>query len=165
MNIITILISALLSGIISYFVAQKIAQNTVDGEKRKGRAMLMSAIDSFFINVVNSVDKNNNVKVDSLSKKQYVNELQSILSNLNLISSNPYFIKLIEDNEFVPKILVQVRREICEHENSDKFALNCGTIKEMIKLYKWCRKDIKKENNARKEIDHIVEELRKIKSA
>ena len=125
------------SGLIAFLVAWV----TVRAEESKGRAALYLLCCRFFIAAFNTMDHNTKqIKQDDLSKDQYENELESILSGLLALSSNPYFVRFIARNEFTAQMLIQIRIELREHRASQSLALNQGTIQHFIDTFNWCNK-------------------------
>jgi hypothetical protein len=131
------LVSALLAALVSFLVAWL----TVRSEESKGRAALYSLCCRYFISVYNSIDHSTEKwKGDSLSKQQHVAELSAIVQELSSLSQNPLFAKFVARNAYASKMLVQLRREHTEHQFSDPFALNRGSIVDLAKTFEWCIK-------------------------
>lgn len=118
-----------------------VAWTTVRAEESKGRAVLYSLCCRFFISAINAIDQTTNkLSDDPLKKRMYQAELNAILSDLSAVSSNPVFVRFISRNELAPQMVVQIRRELIEHETSGTFAMNQGTIVHFITTFDWCKK-------------------------
>lgn len=129
---------------LSAFVAYHVAHLTTAAEEQKGKALLQNLAQRYFISLINSFDPNTRqVKTDTLSKKQYLSELDSILTDFSLLSSNPFYVRFVATTPLAAKCLVQARRERVEHDHTDVFALNIGTAKGFALMYREARKGTK----------------------
>lgn len=108
-------------------------------ETQNGRATLYALCARYFVSVLNSTDQSVNVvRSDQLTKLQHTTELSYILNDFNAILANPQFAQFISGNELLIMLPVQLRRELVEHNASSSFALNKGSIKQLLNVYDWC---------------------------
>ena len=131
----------LLTSLGSALIAFLVAWVTVRAEESKGRALLYSLCCRFFIAAFNSIDpQTNKLKANRLEKRMYQAELEAILDDVSGISTNSVFVRFLSRNQFVPQMMVQIRRELEEHKESSTFAMNQGTIQHFITTFDWCKK-------------------------
>jgi hypothetical protein len=132
-DLLTLLGSALISFLVAWL--------TVRGEESKGRALLYSICCRFLISSFNTIDTNKNkIKTGELEKEQYVKELESLITDLEALASNPIFVKFVSRHELAPMMVVQLRREAVEHRMSKTFAMNERSIKFVIDTFDWCKR-------------------------
>ena len=154
MNIIKDIVIPLLSVIVSAFVAYRVAIMATKAEEDKGKALLENLCNRYFISLSNSFDgSTKQIKTDPLTKKQYIAELEAIISDLSGLSTNPFYIRFLRSSPYSAKHLVQVRRELVEHDANPSFVLNLGTAKGFASMYRECRKGLAE----RQPIEDIIE--------
>jgi hypothetical protein len=157
-QVIATIVIPILGIIVSAFVANYVAIRAIKAEEDKGRALLENLCQRYFISLHNSFDQaTNQIKNDALSKKQYVAELEAILTDLSVLSSNPFYIRFLRSSPLSSKCLVQARRELVEHAMRTDFALNLETAKGFASMYRESRKGI----SGRPLIEDLVEIIEK----
>ncbi len=143
---ISLAIIALITTIIIGFYQHKTSKRQILFEERldrfenqKGEVILTSIIIRYFITFLNAWTKNakvkSKVKTDIVSVQQFINEVDSISTDLNNLINNPFYIKLIER---FPEIIIYntrlkrtiVEQKIIANKDLSKFALSSGTFKD-----------------------------------
>ncbi len=131
------LIIAGIGVVASVFVAYHVAQRATRAEEEKGKAFLKHLSQRYFMSFLNTFDRETNqIRNDSLSKAQYLAELDSILEDFSTLATNPFYVRLLAREPLATKCLVQARRERIEHQLSSTFALNIGTAKGFAVMYR-----------------------------
>lgn len=129
--------------VVSMIVAFYTATYAIRREQRHGRFRLQEICRRYIINAYNAFDRNtNNIRNTPLDKKMYVEELKKINNSLDDLVKNFYFGVLVAKYPIVSKVLVQLGRELIQHESNDDFALNTGSIKDINELYDIIRKEV-----------------------
>lgn len=147
--------SVILSGLVAYYVADR----TVQAELKKGRVLLQSLAQRYFISFVNCFDQSNGqIKTDHFSKKQHIAELESIIDDFSHLSTNSFYQRMIDETPHLVKSQVFARRELVEHQENPNFALNIGTAKVFAELYRESRKG----KSERLPIEDVVERVEKM---
>jgi len=81
-------LGVILSGLIAYYVADR----AVQAEIKKGRVLLQSFAQRYFISFLNCFDlSNGNIKNDSFSKAQHMAELRSIVEDFSQLTTNSFY--------------------------------------------------------------------------
>jgi len=132
--------SILISIVVAYFTATY----AIRREIRQGRLRLLEIVRRYFLNVFNAVDKDGNIKQDALSKKMYVEVLKDIFKELSDLVAHPFFSVLVARYPLLSKMLVQVRRELVEHDHQTSFKINEGTLTEFWWVHVILKKELPK---------------------
>jgi len=143
--------------LVSVIVAYLTALYTIRRESRHGRLRLLELDWRYFINVINAADQHGNIKQDALSKKMYVEVLKDIFEELSDLVAHPYFSVLVAHYPLLSKLLVQVRRELVEHESQTSLAINQGTMADFWRVHVILQKDLPKVMNT--DLDKTITEL------
>lgn len=142
----------ILSGLIAYYVADR----AVQAEIMKGRVLLQSLAQRYFISFLNCFDMSSgNIKNDSFSKAQHMAELQSIVDDFSQLTTNSFYQRMIDRSPHLVKTQVFARRELIEHKQSPNFSLNIGTAKVFAELYRESRRG----KNERLPIEDVIEKV------
>jgi len=131
--------------VISAVVAFYTATYAVRREQRHGRFCILELCRRYIINVKNAFDFSTTppaIRNSPNEKKMYVEELKRINNNLDDLVRNFYFGVLVAKYPMISKVLVQLHRELVEHELQDGFALNTGSINDIKELYNTVKKDL-----------------------
>jgi len=159
-EVIKDMIIPIISIFCSILAAYITTKYTVRRELKQGRLRLLELVRRYFINVINAFDQETNrIKNNTLSKKMYVEELKAILTELQNLVAHPYFSVLVTKYPQISKLLVQLRRELVEHDVQKLFSINKGTMGDFWKLYQILKVDMKKIMNS--ELDKTIESLDK----
>jgi hypothetical protein len=144
-DILIPLVSILASIIVAYLTALY----TIRREARQGRLRMLELVRRYFLNVLNAFDPHTKqIKQDPLSKRMYVEVLKDIFNELSDLVAHPYFSVLVARYPLLSKLLVQVRRELVEHDVQTLFAINVGTMAEFWQLHVILKKDMPKIMNS-----------------
>ncbi len=131
--------------LVSIIVAYLTALYTIRRESRLGRLRLLELVRRYFLNVLNAFDQHTKqIKQDTLSKTMYVEVLKDIFKELSDLVAHPYFSVLVERYPLLSKLLVQVRRELVEHDHQTSFAINVGTMTEFWQVHVILKRDLPK---------------------
>jgi uncharacterized protein YdcH (DUF465 family) len=124
-------------------------------ENQKGEVLLISILYRYFVTFVSNLDISNpkvsKVKIDSISVNQYIIEIDSIISDLNKLVNNPFFIKIIEKYPELNKTIVQLRRDSTEvkiktQNNSKDLGINQITFLAFYDLFYILKNNTKNSN-------------------
>lgn len=148
-------LGVILSGLVAYYVADR----AVQAEIKKGRVLLQSLAQRYFISFWNCFDMSNgNIKNDSLSKSQHMAELQSIVDDFSQLTTNSFYQRMIDRTPHLVKTQVFARRELINHKEVPNFALNIDTAKVFAELYRESRRG----KDERLPIEDIIEKVEKM---
>ena len=141
-NLIAI-IGIIVSAIVAYFTAKF----TIGLERKKGKLIIIELVIKYIANFNSCWDlQTGKLKTDEISKLQYLRVMESIESGLNQLTSNPYYLDLIYEYPKLTMLKVYITREIAQTINSNDFALNEGTLKNVFTLYEMLKPDFKKKD-------------------
>jgi hypothetical protein len=144
------LLTVVLSALIAYYISERV----VRAEIKKGRVLLQTFAQRYFISFGNSFDLSTGLILDDeLSKKKHMAELEAILTDFSSLFTNAFYQRLIDKTPRLIKCQVSARRELIEHKSKQGFLLNSGTATDFAELYRESR--IGKKN--RLLIEDIVE--------
>ena len=143
--------------IASASVAYLTARHALRQELEGGRLRLLEITRRYFLSVINSLDDTRSLRTDSLSKLMHVNELTALLKDLEVLIANPFFTELVRTHPLVSKLIVQIRRELTEHQVGSTFALNKGSIRSFGNLHALLLRQ-----DGRRSVSDIDNEINKI---
>ncbi len=119
-SISTSIAAPLLSIIASIIVAYITAVGAVRREQYYGRLRIIELCRRYLINIVNAFDmtdlKNSHIKNLPIDRDMYVNELETILKQLDEFVTNSYFGRLILEYPRISIVLVCIRRELIQQK-------------------------------------------------
>lgn len=130
--------------VVSIFVAYFTAHHEFKKQYTSGGIQLLEIVRRYFLNIINALDpRTGKIKTSHLDKTMYVNELETIDSEISNLVANPFFVNIIKKNPMISKLMLQLRREIVEHKETPKrFGLNPGTIQDFYQVYRYLKSEL-----------------------
>ncbi len=146
--------------IVSSVVAYLTARYAVRREQRYGKLRLIELCRRYVINLTNAIDPiTHTVKSRALDREMYVAELDTITRQLEELTHNDYFGKLISQYSEVSLLLVSLRRELVEHRSKKVLkAINFSTLRSVSDLYHRIKADLPRKSTE-STIDHVIVEF------
>ena len=146
----------LLTILLSTSIAYSVVRRAINDELKKGRVLLQTFAQRYFISFQDCFDTaTGHIRNYELSKSQHMAELEAILMDFSVLTTNAFYQKLIEETPRLIECQVAARRELMEHKHNSNFALNIDTAKDFAKLYRESRKS----KHKRLPIEDVIEKV------
>lgn len=112
-------------------------------EIKKGEILTLSLLGRYFAIQYNCWDQNGHMKSDKISINIYVQSLQMLITDINTLINNPFYIELLKKYPEINLLILLLLKNINERKNNTIMAVDYNLFKIFFDLYNKIKIEIK----------------------
>jgi hypothetical protein len=112
-------------------------------EIKKGEILTLSLLGRYFAIQYNCWDQNGHMKSDKISINIYVQSLQMLITDINTLINNPFYIELLKKYPEINLLILLLLKNINERKNATIMAVDYNLFKAFFELYNKIKIEIK----------------------
>jgi hypothetical protein len=113
----------------------ELSKKADDFEIKKGEVLLISFIGRYFIAQLDCWEQSGKMRSDKLSVRKYTNELNQLSNDINSLSSNPFYIAILEKYPEMNLVFISLRYSVIERGNTETMAVDPLLFEGFFDLY------------------------------